>query len=45
MIVSMLMRKGMSLLSALDMFKNRRPNGIYKDGYIRALHNYYHEPL
>lgn len=45
MIVSMLMRKGMSLGGALSTFKQHRPAGIYKDEYIRALYEYYHEPL
>ena len=45
MIVSFLMRTGMSLRRALDMFTQHRPTGIYKDEYVRALYNYYHEPL
>ncbi len=45
MIVSLLARGGMFLRRALDMFKQHRPAGIYKDEYVRALHKYYHEPL
>ena len=45
MIVSMLMRQGMFLRAALDTFTQHRPAGIYKDEYIRALYDYYHEPL
>ena len=26
-------------------FKEHRPNGIYKEDYIRTLYQYYHEPL
>ncbi len=45
MIVSMLMRQGMYMRGALGLFTQHRPAGIYKDDYIRALYDYYHEPL
>ena len=45
MVVSMLVRLGLSLTKALKFFKDHRPNGIYKDDYIKTLYQYYHELL
>ena len=39
------MRLGYALALALNTFKRHRPNGIYKEDYIRTLYQYYHEPL
>ena len=39
------MRHGYALARALNTFKEHRPNGIYKEDYIRTLYQYYHEPL
>ena len=39
------MRHGCALAVALRLFKEHRPNGIYKEDYIRTLYQYYHEPL
>ena len=45
MVVSYLVRHGMTVQRALRMFAEHRPPGIYKGDYIRELYSYYHEPL
>ncbi len=46
MITNWLMRtRGMALAVALKTFAEHRPEGIYKEDYVRTLHKYYHEPL
>lgn len=45
MVVSYLVRQGMSVERALRVFAAHRPPGIYKEDYVRALYTYYHEPL
>ncbi|BDA47945.1 mRNA-capping enzyme [Coccomyxa sp. Obi] len=45
MVVSFMVRHGMSVEKALRIFAEHRPPGIYKEDYIRQLYKYNHEPL
>ena len=45
MVVSFMVRHGMSVEKALRVFAEHRPPGIYKEDYIRELYKYNHEPL
>ena len=45
MVVSFMVRQGMSVQRALRVFAEHRPPGIYKEDYVRELYRYYHEPL